>query len=110
VSDGMLGDHTFDASLFTFALSPLAPSHLAPSHLVPRTVARTADVLAPSLEYTPRAPGRSVLYQNVREHFETFRADAAHLRDGEGLPRFVEEEFLPGASPTGSWRDSARPR
>jgi hypothetical protein len=29
----------------------------------------------------------------VREHFETFRAQAARLRDGEGLPRFVEAEF-----------------
>ncbi len=26
-------------------------------------------------------------------HFETFRAQAASLRDGEGLPRFVEREF-----------------
>jgi hypothetical protein len=34
-----------------------------------------------------------VLYRIVREHFETFRAQAATLRDGEGLPRFVEEEF-----------------
>ena len=33
------------------------------------------------------------MQQIVREHFETFRAKAAHLRDGEGLPRFVEEEF-----------------
>jgi Transposase zinc-binding domain len=29
----------------------------------------------------------------VRDHFETFRAHAASLRDGEGLPRFVEQEF-----------------
>ena len=29
----------------------------------------------------------------VRDHFETFRAEAASLRDGEGLPRFVEQEF-----------------
>jgi len=29
----------------------------------------------------------------VHEHFETFRAHAASLRDGEGLPRFVEQEF-----------------
>jgi hypothetical protein len=50
-------------------------------------------VALPSVEYTPRDPGGSVLQQIVREHFETFRAEAAHLRDGEGLPRFVEEEF-----------------
>jgi hypothetical protein len=31
-----------------------------------------------------------VLYQIVRDHFETFRAQAASLRDGDGLPRFVE--------------------
>jgi dipeptidyl aminopeptidase/acylaminoacyl peptidase len=29
----------------------------------------------------------------VQAHFETFRAQAASLRDGEGLPRFVEDEF-----------------
>jgi hypothetical protein len=29
----------------------------------------------------------------VHDHFETFRAQAASLRDGEGLPRFVEQEF-----------------
>ena len=47
----------------------------------------------PSVEYVRRDPGGSILQQIVREHFETFRAEAAHLRDGEGLPRFVEEEF-----------------
>ena len=47
----------------------------------------------PPVDYAPRDPGGSVLYQIVREHFETFRAEAAHLRDGEGLPRLVEEEF-----------------
>ena len=50
-------------------------------------------VALPSVEYTPRDPGGSVLQQVVREHFETFLAEAAQLRDGEGLPRFVEEEF-----------------
>ena len=29
----------------------------------------------------------------MRDHFETFRAHSAALRDGEGLPRFVEQEF-----------------
>ncbi|MEQ1898075.1 MAG: transposase [Vicinamibacterales bacterium] len=47
----------------------------------------------PSVEYIPRDPGGSVLYHVVRDHFETFRAEAVHLRDGEGLPRFVEKEF-----------------
>ena len=33
------------------------------------------------------------MYRLVRDHFETFRAQAAHVRDGQGLPRFVEQEF-----------------
>ena len=33
------------------------------------------------------------MYQVVRDHFEMFRAQAAALRDGEGLPGFVEQEF-----------------
>jgi hypothetical protein len=36
---------------------------------------------------------RDVLYQVVRDHYETFRAQTASIRDGTGLPRFVEEEF-----------------
>jgi hypothetical protein len=49
---------------------------------------------SPSVEYTPRVRiAGSVPQQIVREHFETFVAEAAHLHDGEGLPRFVEEEF-----------------
>ena len=47
----------------------------------------------PSTTYTPRQPASDVLHQVVRDHFETFRAQAASLRDGEGLPRFVEGEF-----------------
>jgi hypothetical protein len=34
-----------------------------------------------------------VLYEIVRDHFETFRVQTASLRDGDGLPRFVEQEF-----------------
>ena len=34
-----------------------------------------------------------MLYEVVRDYFETFRAQAAGLRDGEGLPGFVEQEF-----------------
>ena len=33
-----------------------------------------------------------MLYGIVHQHLETFRAQAASLRGGEGLPRFVEEE------------------
>ena len=63
-----------------------------------RSVAGTATafrfgVAAPSTTYEPRCPAQTALYQIVRDHFETFRAQAACLRDGEGLPRFVEQEF-----------------
>jgi hypothetical protein len=47
----------------------------------------------PSPAYEPRSPAHGALYQIVRDHFETFRAEAASLRDGEGLPRFVEHAF-----------------
>ncbi len=43
--------------------------------------------------HQPRRAADSVLYQVVRDHYETFRAQAAALRDGEGLPRFIEKEF-----------------
>ena len=46
-----------------------------------------------SSAYEPRHPSSSTLHQIVLEHFETFRAQAASLRDGDGLPRFVEQEF-----------------
>lgn len=47
----------------------------------------------PSSVYEPRDSTSNVLYGIVRDHLETFRAHAASLRDGEGLPRFVEQEF-----------------
>jgi len=50
-------------------------------------------VAAPSTSYEPRCPAQSALYQIVHDHFETLRAQAATVRDGEGLPRFVEQEF-----------------
>jgi hypothetical protein len=53
----------------------------------------TGAVALASVEYEPRSPGTTVLYQIVRDHFETFRAQAAQLRDGEGLPAFVERAF-----------------
>jgi hypothetical protein len=43
--------------------------------------------------YEPRDPTQSVLFPVVCDHFETFRSQAASLRDGEGLLRFVEREF-----------------
>jgi hypothetical protein len=50
-------------------------------------------VAQPSTTYEPGDPTTSVLYGIVRDHFETFRTQAASLRDGDGLPRFVEQEF-----------------
>ena len=47
----------------------------------------------PSARYEPRRPAEGVRHQIVLQHFETFRAQAGALRDGEGLPRFVEQEF-----------------
>lgn len=46
-----------------------------------------------SSTYQPRRPEQGALHQLVRDHFETFRAKAAHLRDGQGLPPFVEQAF-----------------
>ena len=50
-------------------------------------VARASSV------YLPRRPEQGALHQLVRDHFETFRAEAEATRDGQGLPRFVEREF-----------------
>jgi len=44
-------------------------------------------------------PSQGVVYQVVRDHFETFRAQAAGLRDGEGLPRFVEQAAFAHSAP-----------
>jgi hypothetical protein len=50
-------------------------------------------VALPSARYEPRRPAEDVLYQVVQAHLETFLAQAASLREGEGVPRFVEGEF-----------------
>ncbi len=47
----------------------------------------------PSLAYRPRRPEQEVLHTIVRDHYETFRAQASGRRDGQGLPRFVERAF-----------------
>ena len=52
-----------------------------------------SGVARPSDGYHPRAPAQSVLYQIVRDHLETFRAQAARVWEGEHLPRFIDEEF-----------------
>ena len=46
-----------------------------------------------STTYQPRQPAQAVLHHVVRDHLETFLAQAGTLRDGEGVPGFVEEEF-----------------
>ena len=46
-----------------------------------------------SAVYRPRRPEQGELHQLIRDYFETFRAQAAAMRDGQGLPRFVEREF-----------------
>ena len=61
------------------------------SRLTPRGIpcAPVLGVACPSAAYQPRTPSQGVLYQVVRDHFETFREQAAGLRNGEGLPRLV---------------------
>ena len=47
----------------------------------------------PAVDYSPRDPAADVLRQMVRQHLQTFLAQAAHRRDGQGVPRLVEDEF-----------------
>ncbi len=44
--------------------------------------------------YHRREPEKSVLHAIVREHLETFLAQAPRLH-GEGYPRFIERQFRP---------------
>jgi hypothetical protein len=46
--------------------------------------------------YEPRDPAQSILFQVVSDHFETFRQQAVSVRDGKGLPRFVERKCATG--------------
>ena len=55
--------------------------------------ARRGPLACRPLRALPRDPTASVLYTVVREHVETFRVEAVRLRDGQGLPRFVDAEF-----------------
>ena len=43
--------------------------------------------------YVRRQPEGTVLHRVVREHLETFLAEARLRGGGEGLPRFVEREL-----------------
>jgi len=56
--------------------------------------------VASSLSYRPRCPEQGALHQIVREYYETFRAQVAEHRDGQGLPRFVERAAHLAYSPT----------
>ena len=47
----------------------------------------------PSASYEPKSPAQSVLYRVVLDHLETFLVETGRLREGRGLPRFVEHEF-----------------
>jgi hypothetical protein len=47
----------------------------------------------PSSAYVPKAPAQGALYQVVRDHFETFRAEAGRVHERGGPPRFIEEEL-----------------
>ena len=51
-------------------------------------------VASASSTYQPRRPEQGALHQLVRDHFETFRAHAAHLRDGQGLPASLNRNFV----------------
>ena len=53
----------------------------------------TTVVRCLSTDYRPRRPQEGVVYQVVREHYETFRVEAAARCDGDPLPRFIDEEF-----------------
>jgi hypothetical protein len=74
-----------------------------PASLSPVPVRRSCDRgwtswAFPSLVYRPRSPEQEVLHTLVRDHYETFRAQAAGRRDGQGLPRFVERAGHPERS------------
>ena len=49
--------------------------------------------MAPSTAYESRDPTSTLSCRIVRDHFEILRAHAAALGDGEGLPRFLDQEL-----------------
>jgi hypothetical protein len=63
------------------------------SRLCGRPLAPVPGV-ARSSRYESRSPAQGVLYQVVREHYETFRAQTDGVCDGAGLPRFVQADRL----------------
>ena len=61
----------------------------------------------PSSSYEPRDPASSVLHQIVQDHLETFLARTSQLRDGGGVPAFVERAFRESLG-CGSWQADSR--
>jgi hypothetical protein len=59
--------------------------------------------------YRPRDAEHTVLHQVIGAHLETFLRAAAEAGGGDGLPQFVEREFLEcGYSSTASCGFAAR--
>ena len=86
-------------------LAPLRANPPSLPTIPPGTAsALVVRVALPLVAYDPRAPERRVLCALVRDHLETFLAQAAHARDGEPVLRFVEREFrtfsVVGTSPS----------
>ena len=60
----------------------------------PARPARYSGAVAPaSTTYQPRATDQGVLHTVIRQHLETFLAEAARGTAGASLPAFVEQEF-----------------
>jgi hypothetical protein len=69
----------------------MAPAAL-PAVVYEREPGAASRPLAPG--YRPREPEKTVLYGVVREHLESFLADArAASPSGAGYPAFVEKEL-----------------
>jgi len=68
---------------------PDPPGHLPAIHYERSPGAATAPL---PREYRRHEPEKTVLYQIVREHLETFLT-RPWLNGGPGYPRFIEEEF-----------------
>ena len=61
----------------------MSPMRAAPQRAAAATAAR----------YERRRPEQTPLYRLVRQHYETFAAEAANASGGVGLPQFVKDEF-----------------
>jgi hypothetical protein len=78
--------------LFASVVAVIAIAAETTTSRIGTALAHGGPMALPSGTYAPRDPAASVLYQVVRDHYQTFLAEASQLRDGEGLPRFVDEE------------------